>query len=58
MSEPELIGNILPKVMRDIQDRCEANKEKDGHTENVLAAVGGFMSGRKPRRPRSCCAAK
>ncbi|MHC4618347.1 MAG: hypothetical protein ACYTEQ_11410 [Planctomycetota bacterium] len=54
MSEPHHIKEILPSVMADIRQRCEANPDnKDfpspetSHAEGVLAAISDFVQSKK-----------
>lgn len=45
-SEPQHIRDILPDVMRDIEQRVEQRRRRQG---NVIEAVKGFLAGqRKP----------
>lgn len=47
-SEPQLLGEILPGVMKNIKQRkSECSKEQ--HKQNVWSAVSGFMS-KKPKQ--------
>lgn len=69
MSEPQHIREILPSVMVDIRDRCEANPDnnefpepQNGRIGNILVAIHDFMKTKKSaakrrrqtwRRPKS-----
>ncbi|MHC4397634.1 MAG: hypothetical protein ACYS1A_18480 [Planctomycetota bacterium] len=56
MSEPQLLSEILPQVMKNIERRCKQNQQNNArktasHHDRVFAAVDDFHKGRK-RTPK------
>lgn len=64
MSEPQRLGEFLPKAMQNIRKRCEQNPENKAfkpnfgskHKQSVVFAVSDFFMFRRssrPKKPRS-----